>query len=120
MERTPLFPGNSCFPLSPDLQTRDRRAGFPSANDDQLFKILQTIGTPTFDDVCDAISDEKARNYLVSFPSIERVSFNLKYPASDPNVLQILEATLQFNPNRRPAIKELLSHPYFDVVRNQN
>jgi serine/threonine protein kinase len=54
----------------------------------------------------------------MSFPHIHRVSFELKYPASDPNVLQIIEATLQFNPNRRPTIKELLAHPYFDNIRN--
>lgn len=32
MDRNPLFPGNSCFPLSPDLQTQMRRAGLPSSN----------------------------------------------------------------------------------------
>jgi mitogen-activated protein kinase 1/3 len=34
MDREPLFPGSSCFPLSPDLKTKQRRAGFPSANND--------------------------------------------------------------------------------------
>jgi mitogen-activated protein kinase 1/3 len=34
LDRKPLFPGESCFPLSPDLNTKFRRAGFPSAAGD--------------------------------------------------------------------------------------
>lgn len=34
MDRSPLFPGNSCFPLSPDHTTKMRRAGFPSSKSD--------------------------------------------------------------------------------------
>jgi len=31
-ERTPLFPGTSCFPLSPDNKAKSNKQGFP-AND---------------------------------------------------------------------------------------
>jgi mitogen-activated protein kinase 1/3 len=34
MDRTPLFPGTSCFPLSPDMSTKSKRAGFPSSQTD--------------------------------------------------------------------------------------
>lgn len=47
MDRSPLFPGNSCFPLSPDHNTKMRRAGFPSSKSDQLNIIFEVIGTPT-------------------------------------------------------------------------
>jgi mitogen-activated protein kinase 1/3 len=29
MDRQPIFPGKSCFPLSPDVRTKNRQAGFP-------------------------------------------------------------------------------------------
>jgi mitogen-activated protein kinase 1/3 len=47
LDRKPLFPGTSCFPLSPDLTTKMRRAGFPSSNGDQLACIFEVLGTPT-------------------------------------------------------------------------
>jgi mitogen-activated protein kinase 1/3 len=34
MDRTPLFPGKSCFPLSPDRNARIQANGFPVAKDD--------------------------------------------------------------------------------------
>jgi mitogen-activated protein kinase 1/3 len=33
-ERAPLFPGGSCFPLSPDLRTSNVRGGYPSSDGD--------------------------------------------------------------------------------------
>lgn len=40
LERSPLFPGKSCFPLSPDRQARIQENGFPVAKDDQLAMIF--------------------------------------------------------------------------------
>lgn len=34
MDRRPLFPGKSCFPLSPDRHARIQANGFPVAKDD--------------------------------------------------------------------------------------
>jgi mitogen-activated protein kinase 1/3 len=34
MDRTPLFPGKSCFPLSPAPDTSEQRKGFPFSNSD--------------------------------------------------------------------------------------
>ena len=34
MDRRPLFPGKSCFPLSPDRHARFQANGFPVAKDD--------------------------------------------------------------------------------------
>jgi mitogen-activated protein kinase 1/3 len=32
LDRGPLFPGRSCFPLSPDMNTQKIRAGYPSSD----------------------------------------------------------------------------------------
>jgi len=34
LDRGPLFPGKSCFPLSPDVSTSLRKGGYPSAEND--------------------------------------------------------------------------------------
>lgn len=34
MDRTPLFPGTSCFPLSPDRNAKIKKSGFPHSTHD--------------------------------------------------------------------------------------
>jgi len=46
MDRNPLFPGKSCFPLSPSKDSAKSINGFPMASTDQLAIIFGTIGTP--------------------------------------------------------------------------
>ena len=57
MDRKPLFPGKSCFPLSPDTSTKATRAGFPSSSSDQLAFIFDILGTPDEQDY-NGITDE--------------------------------------------------------------
>jgi mitogen-activated protein kinase 1/3 len=40
LERKPLFPGKSCFPLSPDKHVKEERSGFPFSKNDQLAVIF--------------------------------------------------------------------------------
>jgi mitogen-activated protein kinase 1/3 len=40
LDRRPLFPGKSCFPLSPDKKPTEKRHGFPVSNSDQLSVIF--------------------------------------------------------------------------------
>ena len=119
MDREPLFPGSSCFPLSPDLKTKERRAGFPSTTNDQLAVIFNTIGTPTEEDM-QTIHDERAITYLESFGYTGRSSLAGKYPATDPVLIEILEETIQFNPASRPTINQLLANKWFDDVREHS
>ena len=46
MDRSPLFPGTSCFPLSPSKSDATKRGGFPHSHTDQLNVIFSVIGTP--------------------------------------------------------------------------
>jgi len=50
MDRQPLFPGKSCFPLSPAKSPTEQRKGFPFSSSDQLSFIFAVIGTPSDDD----------------------------------------------------------------------
>ena len=119
MDRSPLFPGNSCFPLSPDHHTKVRRAGFPSSNSDQLNIIFEVIGTPDEEDL-KLITDEKALIYIRSFGKREKKSLNLIYPQSHQELINLMESMIIFNSNRRIDCEMALAHPYFDSIRDLN
>ncbi len=70
-DRQPLFPGNSCFPLSPGAATVDediKEFASDSLKNDQLNKIFDVIGTPHQDEDLNYIQSEKAIKYIKSFP----------------------------------------------------
>ena len=50
LDRKPLFPGKSCFPLSPDKHAKEEKSGFPFSKNDQLNVIFEVIGSPNEED----------------------------------------------------------------------
>ena len=117
LERSPLFPGKSCFPLSPDRQARIQANGFPVAKDDQLAMIFEVLGSPNEEDISH-ITDAKAINYLKSFQNIPRLDLSKKYPGASSSAIDLLDKMLQFNPYFRVKVDEALEHPYFKNIRN--
>ena len=93
MDRRPLFPGKSCFPLSPDRHARIQANGFPVAKDDQLAVIFEMLGTPTEDDMS-YVTDQKAHGYLKSFVPIERIDFAKKQPGASPEGIDMINRML--------------------------
>jgi mitogen-activated protein kinase 1/3 len=75
LDRKPLFPGKSCFPLSPDSHAKENKSGFPFAKNDQLAIIFEVIGTPEEDDRS-FVTDQKALEYLNAFPKKSKVDLN--------------------------------------------
>lgn len=116
MDRSPLFPGSSCFPLSPDHETKMRRAGFPSSNTDQLSVIFEVIGTPSEEEL-QYITDEKAILYLKSFDYRPRKNLHQIYPGSHPALIELMNNMLRFVPSQRVNFAQALVHPFFDDVR---
>ena len=63
----PLFPGSSCFPLSPaGNEEEGQNENHPATQEDQLAKIISVLGTPDNDDQS-FITDEKAQTYIEGF-----------------------------------------------------
>jgi mitogen-activated protein kinase 1/3 len=115
-DRGPLFPGTSCFPLSPDQNTKSKMNGFPVTKKDQLNMILEVLGTPKEDDVA-FITDDKAHEYLKSYPPATKVAWKTKFPAATDDICDFLEKSLQLNPHRRISVQDALEHPAFKGVR---
>lgn len=116
LDRKPLFPGKSCFPLSPDKKPGEKRHGFPFSNQDQLSVIFQVLGTPNKDE-SEFVTDEKAKEYLNSFHKQERQNFRDIYKGCGDDAIDFLEKILQFNPFFRISITECLEHPLFAEVK---
>lgn len=121
MDRSPLFPGKFCFPLSPpssnSIKVND--FGFPSEKTDQLSVIFDVIGTPTEDDMS-FITDPNGILYLKSLKPRQKRNLKQKFPGSCEDSLDLLEKILRFNPSNRITVNEALEHSYFKEVRDPN
>ena len=118
-DRTPLFPGKCCFPLSPpgSHKVKVNEFGFPNEKADQLNVIFDVIGSPSEEDM-DFISDPNGVLYLKSLKKKNKIDLKKKFPGSTPDALDLLEKMLLFNPNKRITVNQCLEHPYFKDVRD--
>ena len=105
LDRKPLFPGKSCFPLSPNNKLTEKRKGFPFSSTDQLYIIFQKLGTPSEEDRS-FVTDQKAIEYLDAYPELPRVDFHEIYKGGGDDALDFLDKFLQFNPYYRIKIDE--------------
>ena len=118
LDRKPLFPGKSCFPLSPtnsktEVQIKD---GLPFVDSDQLSMILSVLGSPTEQDIS-FISDPKAIQYIQGFTKFSPVNFYDKYKGAPQPAIEFLKKCLTFNPFFRVTLNEAIKDPIFDEVK---
>ena len=114
--RGPLFPGTSCFPLSPPKNPEDTKIS--KGKKDQLTIIFNVLGTPQEKEL-QYISDPNALKYIKSFPLVKKQDFKELYPKSGKDAVDLIDKVLKFNPNDRADINEILKHRYFDEVRDK-
>ena len=119
IDRTPLFPGKFCFPLSPpgSKKVRLNDLGFPNEKSDQLSVIFDVIGTPSEEDIS-FISDENALLYLKSLKVRPKRNLQTKFPGSPAEAIDLLDKMLIFNPAKRIKVNQALAHPFFEEIRD--
>ena len=121
MDRTPLFPGKSCFPLSPpgSKKVKVNEYGFPNEKADQLNIIFDVIGSPD-EESMGFVSDPNAVLYLKSLSQKKKnkINFKNKFPGSSDESLDLLQKMLLFDPKKRITVQECLEHPFFKSVRD--
>lgn len=114
-DRTPMFPGTSCFPLSPEIKKENKKL-VVKGNKDQLKKIFGIMGTPSERDI-EFISDPNSLNYLKSFKKKEKQEFKKMFPGSNAESLDLLEKMLTFNPKERISASEGTEHGFFKKIK---
>lgn len=117
LERGPIFPGKSCFPLSPDIGNSSFKNGYPANDGDQINIIMEILGTPDDEDLKE-FTNERATKYIKSYNKREKKEMHGIFPGSTCEELEILEKMLTFNQHKRITVEELLELPYFLSVRN--
>lgn len=108
-DRTPLFPGGACYPLSGDTDNAERM--------DQLSVIFGVIGTPSKQDI---ESIGRANEYIKSLGTTEPKKFESLFPAADHMALDLLQKMLKFNPKKRVTAAEALDHEFFSGIRRSD
>jgi mitogen-activated protein kinase 1/3 len=116
LDRKPLFPGKSCFPLSPDKHAKAEKGGFPVAKNDQLAVIFEVIGSPTEEDKS-FVTDTKAQEYLSAFSDIPKTDLSKMYPGAGEEAIDLLDKMLMFNPYYRVSVEDALNHNFFKKVK---
>lgn len=111
--REPLFPGVSCFPLSPGAG----QTALPQDSRDQLNTILNVFGTMEEEDIAE-IANPEVQAYLRGLPPRARKNLQEMYPGAEPEAIQLLTWMLQMNPRKRATLDEALSHKYLASIRS--
>ena len=121
LDRTPLFPGKFCFPLSPpgSNKVKVNEFGFPNEKTDQLNVIFDVIGTPSEEDM-EFITDPNGILYLKSLKVRPKKNLKSKFPGSTEDALDLLDRMLKFNPHKRITVNQALEHPFFTEVKDPN
>jgi mitogen-activated protein kinase 1/3 len=115
-ERAPLFPGHSCFPLSPNNKHKTDTKYYTKGTQDQLSMICSLIGTPSADDV-QKLDGEDARTYMRAFEARAGGGVKAKFAQYESPCIDLLEKMLVFIADKRISVADSLKHPLFAKVR---
>merc|ERR1711920_198359 len=119
MDRGPLFPGSSCFPLSPDHKHKSDYKYHTRGKHDQLNMIFNLLGTPSAEDMeMLGRGREDAKRYLKCFTKRTGDGLQSKFPHINPDCIALLGGMLKFNPMDRISVDKALDDPIFEEVRN--
>jgi mitogen-activated protein kinase 1/3 len=119
-DRGPLFPGSSCFPMSPASGHRADYRHYTRGNDDMLSKIFNVLGTPSSREIRE-LDQEDARAYVSSFAGRRGMGLRAKFPyVEDNDALDFLRQILLFSPCERMSVEKALGHRLLQSVREES
>lgn len=81
-------------------------------SENQLVKIYDVVGSPTLEDLRDMKLPEHQISEIMKGPKRPKKSFKAIFPNADPDVLDLLQKLLTFNPEKRYNVEQALKHPY--------
>jgi len=111
-DRGPLFPGSSCFPLSPDHKHKTDYKYHTRGKHDQLNMIFNLLGTPPETDI-ELLERDDAKRYIKCFAARKGEGIPQKFPHVAADCCALLEKMLVFNPDQRIKVGQALDDPIF-------
>jgi len=117
-DRGPLFPGSSCFPLSPDRKHATDYKYHTRGNRDQLNMIFNVIGTPTRQAI-EKLEKEDAKRYIRCFAERDSKPIQTidRFKGASLAAIDSLAKMLVFDPTERINVDQLLAHDLFKDIR---
>lgn len=116
-DRGPVFPGSSCFPLSPERKKSVMGGQKSRGKNDQLEVIFGIIGTPS-DQEASMLESEDARRYVQSFPTMQGEGVKSRFPNVGSEAHDLLDKMLRFLPQDRLKVQQALEHPLLQPIRD--
>jgi len=115
-DRGPLFPGSSCFPLSPDHKHKTDYRYHSRGNHDQLNMIFNLLGTPPEIEV-EQLERDDAKRYIQCFSKREGEGIRSRFPHVEADSADILSKMLRFSPWERLRVAQALGHQLLSDIR---
>lgn len=118
-DRGPLFPGRSCYPLSPEHRRSGGTGlapGQPRSKYDQLVVILVCLGTPSADEVA-KLTPSEGRKWLERLEPHVGDGLRKRLPKIDDASLDLMHGMLRFGPEERFTVDQCLAHSVLAEVR---
>jgi len=116
-DRGPLFPGSSCFPLSPERRKTTNGGQKKRAHNDQLEMIFSIMGKPSEEETFN-LENEDARRYVRGFETSTGGGVAARFPHVGAEALNLLNSMLRFSPKDRCTVQMALEHPALAGVRD--
>jgi len=117
--RGTLFPGKSCYPMSPikkpDGMMQNEKDENLLDEYDQLNLIFNLLGTPEEKDL-DFLTRQDRKKYVRNFGKIKKVDFSAIFPEATNEAIDLLSKMLAFNPKERLDVEDCLQHPFFEKL----
>lgn len=110
-EPGPLFPGRSCFPLSPGRCANSEQ--------EQLALMFDLLGTPSESDI-ENLDGSDAMDYVRSFVACDGMGLRTKFPHAPDDLVHLLGRMLCFNPDDRISVFQAVKHRVFSEIRHEN
>jgi len=87
---------------------------FPGSSEvDEIFRIVRVLGTPSKDNWPEGLKLAQAMNF--KFPQCVPTPLKTLLPNASAEALQLIQDSLEWNPNKRPTAAQCLKYPYFQV-----
>mmetsp|Transcript_24304 Transcript_24304/g.56211 ORF Transcript_24304/g.56211 Transcript_24304/m.56211 type:complete len:371 (+) Transcript_24304:89-1201(+) len=109
-KKRPLFPGRSCFPLSPSSHTCFKDVT------DQLNVIFSIIGTPSQAEIDSLEAGEDVKTYLARLAPSPPVDLQERFPEAGADEITILKGMIEFLAEKRMTLDQALDLPYLAGV----
>jgi len=110
-----LYDGYALFTPKISITEIEKKQGLKSKKESKalLEELLQNFGNPNLEEWRQSKKWlEEYNNYPVM--SNQEKYLSKKFPTADKNLINLLSQMMQMDPMKRPNIKQVLEHPYFD------